>query len=133
MELHILICRLKGGYNLYYVILWHIVLYIIHKIWVTCNQNKNNIYSIKYNTYILKTLTRKKLVIRIQHNLFVHATNLSSLITKMKEIIKNDGFIEVQNFKEKFPMSRKYIIAYLDYLDNIQGIEKRENKRYLIS
>lgn len=82
---------------------------------------------------ILKALTKKKLVIRIQHNLFVHATVLSSLITKMKEIIKNDGFIEVKNFKEKFPMSRKYIISYLDYLDNIQGIEKRENKRYLIS
>jgi len=82
---------------------------------------------------ILKALTKKKLVIRIQHNLFIHATILSSLITKMKEIIKNDGFIEVRNFKEKFPMSRKYIISYLDYLDNIQGIEKRENKRYLIS
>jgi len=82
---------------------------------------------------ILKALTKKKLIIRIQHNLFVHATNLSSLITKMKEIIKNDGFIEVKNFKEKLPMSRKYLISYLDYLDNIQGIEKRENKRYLIS
>jgi len=82
---------------------------------------------------ILKTLTKKKLVIRIQHNLFVHTTILTGLITKMKKIIKNDGFIEVQNFKEKFPMSRKYLIAYLDYLDNIQGIEKRENKRYLIS
>jgi len=82
---------------------------------------------------ILKALTSKKLVVRIQHNLFVHATVLSSLVTKMKEIIKNDGFIEVGNFKEKLPMSRKYLIAYLDYLDNIQGIEKRENKRYLIS
>jgi len=82
---------------------------------------------------ILKALSSKKLVIRIQHNLFIHATVLSSLVTKMKEIIKNDGFIEVGNFKEKLPMSRKYLIAYLDYLDNIQGIEKRDNKRYLIS
>ena len=82
---------------------------------------------------ILKALTKKKLVVRIQHNLFIHAIVLSGLVTKMKEIIKNDGFIEVQNFKEKFPMSRKYIISYLDYLDNSQGIEKRENKRYIIS
>ena len=87
----------------------------------------------KLGDNILKALTKKKLVIRIQHNLFVHSTVLSSLITKMKEVIKNDGFIEVRNFKEKFPMSRKYIISYLDYLDNIQGIEKRDNKRYLIS
>jgi selenocysteine-specific elongation factor len=82
---------------------------------------------------ILKSLTKKKLVIRLQHNLFVHAIILSSLVLNMKEIIKNNGFIEVQNFKENFPMSRKYIIAYLDHLDNIQGIEKKENKRYLIS
>ena len=87
----------------------------------------------KFGDDILKALTKKKLVIRIQHNLFVHAIILSSLVNKMKEIIKNDGFIEVQNFKEKFPMSRKYIIAYLDYLDNIPGIEKRENRRYLIT
>jgi len=81
---------------------------------------------------ILKALTAKKLVIRIQHNLFVHATVLSSLLSKMKEIIKIDGFIEVGNFKEKFPMSRKYLIAYLDHLDTTQGIEKRENKRYFL-
>jgi len=86
----------------------------------------------KLGDTILKNLTKKKLVIRLQHNLFIHATVLSSLINKMKEIIKNDGFIEVQNFKEKFVMSRKYIIAYLDYLDNTPNIEKRENKRYLL-
>lgn len=87
----------------------------------------------KLGDTILKSLTTKKQVLRIQHNLFIHATVLSSLVSNMKEIIKNDGFIEVSNFKEKLPMSRKYLIAYLDYLDNIQGIEKRENKRYLIS
>lgn len=87
----------------------------------------------KLGDTILKSLTTKKLVIRIQHNLFIHSLVLASLITNMKEIIKNDGYIEVSNFKEKFNMSRKYIIAYLDYLDNIQGVEKRENKRYLIS
>jgi len=86
----------------------------------------------KLGDTILKSLTSKKLVIRIQHNLFVHSTVLSSLIIKMKEIIKNDGYIEVQNFKQKLPMSRKYLIAYLDYLDNTPGIEKRENKRYLL-
>jgi len=87
----------------------------------------------KLGDTILKSLTAKKLVIRIQHNLFIHSLVLSSLVSNMKEIIKNDGYIEVSNFKEKFNMSRKYIIAYLDYLDNIQGVEKRENRRYLIS
>lgn len=87
----------------------------------------------KLGDNILKSLTAKKLVTRVQHNLFIHSIVLSGLVMTMKEIIKNDGFIEVQNFKEKLPMSRKYLISYLDYLDTIQGIEKRENKRYLIS
>ncbi len=74
---------------------------------------------------ILKSLSAKKLVLRIQHNLFIDATVLAKLVTNMKEIIKKDGYIDVQNFKESYPMSRKYIIAYLDYLDSIQGIRKK--------
>jgi selenocysteine-specific elongation factor len=49
----------------------------------------------------------------------------------MKEIIKNKGYIDIKTYKEEMPMSRKYIVAYLDYLDNLSDIEKRDNKRYL--
>jgi len=51
----------------------------------------------------------------------------------MKNIIRNEGFIDISNFKEKFPLSRKYLISYLDYLDNFSEIKKEENKRVFIS
>jgi selenocysteine-specific elongation factor len=47
----------------------------------------------------------------------------------MKSIIKVDGYIEIANFKERFELSRKYLIAYLDYLDNYSEIKKVETKR----
>jgi selenocysteine-specific elongation factor len=87
----------------------------------------------KLGDNILKSLTKKKQVQRIQHNLFIEITSLTSLVNSMKDIIKKDGYIEVKNFKENFEMSRKYLIAYLDYLDTLPNIEKKENKRYLVS
>ena len=78
---------------------------------------------------ILKSLTAKKNVIRLQHNLFIHSESLNNIIMKMKEIIKEDGYIDIANFKAKFPMSRKYLVTYLDYLDNFSNIKKVDNKR----
>jgi len=87
----------------------------------------------KLGDTILKALTAKKLVTRIQHNLFIHTLVLSNLVSQMKSIITDDGYIEVQNLKKQFPMSRKYLISYLDYLDTIPNITKRDNRRYFIS
>ena len=81
----------------------------------------------------LKKLTASKKVIRLAHNLYVTDKNINLAIKKMKEIIKNKGYIDIKTFKEEMPMSRKYIVAYLDYLDNLSDIEKRDNKRYLKS
>lgn len=81
---------------------------------------------------ILKSLTAKKHVIRLQHNLFIHAESLNNIIMKMKEIIKEDGYIDIANFKERFPLSRKYLITYLDYLDNFSNIKKADNKRVFV-
>jgi selenocysteine-specific elongation factor len=47
----------------------------------------------------------------------------------MKNIITTEGYIDIQNFKEKFPLSRKYIVTYLDYLDNFSQIKKDGNRR----
>lgn len=87
----------------------------------------------KLGDSILKSLTKKKQVIRIQHNLFIESITLSNLLNDMKKIIQKEGYIDVQNFKKSFSMSRKYLIAYLDYLDNFPNIEKRDNKRYMTS
>ncbi len=78
---------------------------------------------------ILKSLTAKKDVIRLQHNLFIHSQSLNKIIKSMREIIKQDGFIEIFNFKQRFDLSRKYLVCYLDYLDNFSDIKKIENRR----
>ena len=81
---------------------------------------------------ILKSLTSKKQVIRLQHNLFIHYESLNKIVKTMREIIKNDGFINISNFKDRFDLSRKYLITYLDYLDNYSDIKKMENKRLFV-
>jgi len=81
---------------------------------------------------ILKSLTSKKNVIRLQHNLFIHAESLNKLIAQMRQIIKEDGYIEISNFKEKFELSRKYMITYLDYLDNFSDIKKQDRRRVFL-
>jgi selenocysteine-specific elongation factor len=86
----------------------------------------------KLGDNILKSLTAKKQVIRLQHNLFIHAESLNNIIAKMNDIIKEEGFINIPNFKERFPMSRKYLVTYLDYLDNFSNIKKVDNKRVYI-
>lgn len=82
---------------------------------------------------ILKALCAKKQVFRLQHNLFIHANSLNKIVYEMKKIITEDGYIDIKNFKEKFPMSRKYIVTYLDYLDNFSQIKKVDNKRVFLS
>jgi len=79
---------------------------------------------------ILKSLCSKKEVVRVEHNLFVHAQSLSKMILEMKNIIKEEKYIDIKNFKEKFPLSRKYLIAYLDYLDKFSEIKKENGKRF---
>ncbi len=83
----------------------------------------------KLGDSILKSLTAKKLVLRLQHNLFIHNESLNNIITEMKNIIKEDGYIEISNFKQKYSLSRKYLITYLDYLDNFSNIKKEGNRR----
>ncbi len=80
----------------------------------------------------LKKLTKSRKVIRLAHNLFVTYENLSALTSKMKQIIRNEGYIEISNFKKHFPkLSRKYLIAYLEYLDRQSGIKKEGNRRMM--
>ena len=86
----------------------------------------------KMGDTILKSLCAKKLVLRLQHNLFIHANSLNKLVNEMKAIIKKDGYIDIKNFKDEHPLSRKYIITYLDYLDNFSEIKKDGNRRVFV-
>ncbi len=80
----------------------------------------------------LKRLTRAKKVVRLAHNLFVTSENLSTIMTRLREIIKNRGYIDIASFKEHYSMSRKYLVAYLDHLDMYDDIKKDGMKRTLI-
>ncbi|WP_456478948.1 selenocysteine-specific translation elongation factor [Nautilia sp.] len=79
----------------------------------------------------MKKLTASKKVVRLAHNLFVTDKNINIALKKMREIMEKEGYIDIKKFKEHMPMSRKYIVAYLDYLDQLGDVEKRDNKRYL--
>ena len=80
----------------------------------------------------LKALAKSKKVVRLSHNIFVSNNQLTILISELKDIIRKDGYIEISNFKTYYPnLSRKYIIAYLEYLDLQKDIKKEGNRRVL--
>jgi selenocysteine-specific elongation factor len=79
----------------------------------------------------LKKLTKSKNVVRLAHNLFITSQNLTNLIKELKDIIKEQGYIDISIFKKHYQISRKYIVAYLEYLDNFNEIKRDGNKRYM--
>jgi selenocysteine-specific elongation factor len=87
----------------------------------------------KMGDNILKTLTAKKLVVRLQHNLFIHHENLAKIVQLINNIIKSNKYIDIKLFKENLDASRKYLIAYLEYMDKFGNIKKEGDRRELIS
>ena len=97
-----------------------------------------NIYDIfecdrKAGDDVLKRLTARGVVVRLEHNLFISAKNLDLAKKRLFELIARDGYADVSNAKDFLNLSRKYTIAYLEALDNDERIEKIENKRVLKS
>ncbi len=87
----------------------------------------------KMGDNILKSLTVKKHVVRLQHNLFIHHENLAKVVQLINNIIKSNGYIDIKLFKENLDVSRKYLIAYLEYMDKFGNIKKEGDRRELIS
>ncbi len=80
---------------------------------------------------VLKKLCKAHKVKRLEHNLFISSSHLSSLTKLLRELIKTYGYVDVTLIKEKLLFSRKYCIAYLDYLDSFADIIKdNQNRRY---
>lgn len=82
---------------------------------------------------VFKKLTREKKIVRLNHKLFICTQSLTQLLGAMREIIKNEGYLDLNNFKVHFNLSRKYLIAYLDYLDSFGDILNTNGKRTLKS
>ncbi len=80
----------------------------------------------------LKNLTRAKKVVRLEHNLFVTTIALSAMIAHIRDIMRKENGIDIKSFREHFDMSRKYLVAYLDYLDNFEDIKKEDNRRVFV-
>lgn len=80
---------------------------------------------------VLKKLTNQNRVIRLEHNLFVTKNNLENAVTKLKDIIKKEGLVNVTTAKDRLGLSRKYAIAYLEYLDKSPDIAKNGQNRVL--
>jgi len=80
----------------------------------------------------LKRLTKARKVIRLAHNLFVTTENLSIIMARLREIMKNEGAVDIASFRKFYDMSRKYLVAYLDYLDQYDDVKKDGMKRVLI-
>jgi selenocysteine-specific elongation factor len=79
----------------------------------------------------LKRLTRAKKVVRLEHNLFVTTIALSAMMAHLRDIMRKENGIDIKAFKEHFDISRKYLVAYLDYLDNFEDVKKEGNRRVL--
>jgi len=80
----------------------------------------------------LKRLTKARKVVRLSHNLFVTTENLSIIMARLREIMKNEGSVDIASFRKFYDMSRKYLVAYLDYLDQYDDVKKDGMKRVLI-
>ena len=76
----------------------------------------------------LKALTHAKKTIRLAHNLFVTENNLRQALALMRELMVKHGYLDIRLFRAETGMSRKYCIAYLEYLDR-QGDVIREGER----
>lgn len=79
-----------------------------------------------------KSLTKARKIVRLEHNIFVTTTALSEIMTKMRELMRNENGIDIKSFKEHFDFSRKYLVAYLDYLDQFADVKKEGTRRILI-
>jgi len=80
----------------------------------------------------LKRLTKARKVVRLSHNLFVTTENLSTIMTRLREIMKTKGYVDIASFREHYNMSRKYLVAYLDHLDLYDDVKKDGMRRVIL-
>lgn len=85
----------------------------------------------KLGDKILKNLTKAQKVLRVAHNLFITTESMGHITAMMRDIIHAHGYIDIALFKTKLPLSRKYLINYLEYLDNFSDIAKEGDRRIL--
>lgn len=78
---------------------------------------------------ILKKLCSSHKAVRLAHNHFIGSLSLSKALSKIREIIKENGFADVGSVKEGLNISRKYAVNYLEHLDRFDDIDNIEQRR----
>ncbi|MDE6978288.1 MAG: SelB C-terminal domain-containing protein, partial [Helicobacter sp.] len=53
------------------------------------------------------------------------------VLKQLRDIIAHEGFVDVSLVKSHLGLSRKYAIAYLEYLDSFADIVKQNQRRML--
>ena len=79
---------------------------------------------------MLKKLTKNGLVVRLAHNLFIEKSALMGLEKACLELLQRQS-LDIQKMKAHFGLSRKYAIAYLEWLDKNDKIIKDGETRRL--
>ncbi|WP_104696876.1 MULTISPECIES: selenocysteine-specific translation elongation factor [unclassified Helicobacter] len=79
----------------------------------------------------LKELCASQKVVRLAHNLFVPTQTLQTLIQEMRLLLEKNGYLNLEILREAWGISRKYLIAYLDYLDSFADIINESGRRVL--
>ena len=85
----------------------------------------------KRGSEALKALTRTGRVFRIDRNIFVTRDNLREAMARMRELMIRHGYLDIRLFKAETGMSRKYCIAYLEYLDKQEDVIRDGERRIL--
>lgn len=77
----------------------------------------------------LKSLCAAKKVVRLTHNCFITTQALNEMNAIMRECITKHGYVDIATLRTYTDLSRKYLIAYLEYLDKFDDIICTDNKR----
>ena len=80
---------------------------------------------------IMTALTEQGWLIRLSDNVTYHYEHLKAARDLVAEHIKANGSIVAAELRDKLGLSRKYAIAILEYLDNIQFTRRDGDKRLL--
>ncbi|WP_104696290.1 selenocysteine-specific translation elongation factor [Helicobacter salomonis] len=77
----------------------------------------------------LKALCRVHKVVRLCHNVFVEKNTLDSVVNLMQQLLSQHGYIDIALLKTQLHLSRKFLIAYLEYLDRLDQTINRDGRR----
>lgn len=81
--------------------------------------------------HALKTLCKAKKVVRLSHNVFVENQALKEVLDLMWALLKEHKNLDIHLLKTHLPLSRKFLIAYLEYLDSLGKTTNTDGKRSL--